>query len=100
MKEVTIATNMLALAKKKGGNKRSLMLRMVMPFLSREDGDALADSIDSKDTAKFNRTWNVIRQKIEHKLAASSHKAHASAEADDFEPLIDQMDAALRNLVV
>ena len=96
MIEVKIAENMLALAKKKKGNKRSLMLRMVMPFLSREVGDALADAIDSRDTGKFNRTWNSIRQKIEHKLASTRHKAHAATDGDD---LVTRMEEGLRELV-
>lgn len=78
-RDLKIASNVMALAsKRKGKNKRSVMLRTIMPFLSRETGDALADAIDKHDTAKFTNTWNKVRAEITAKLQKQRHSAHAS----------------------
>lgn len=79
-RELKIASNMLALAKgRKGGGKRSLMLRTIMPHLSQDVGDALADAIQRNDSAKFAKTWDRVKREIAAKLDKSKHHAHASA---------------------
>lgn len=92
-KELKIAGNMIALARKKPKNKRSAMLRMVMPFLSRENGDALADAIEDKDTKKFSKVWERIRKDLTHKLSMKQ-KATASSQSytlDDLENKLKSM---------
>ena len=77
-RDLKIASNIMALAsKRKGKNKRSVMLRTIMPFLSRQTGDDLADAIDKGDTAKFTNTWNKVRGEITAKLQKQRHSAHA-----------------------
>lgn len=83
-RDMKIMGNMLALAKRGGKgakSKRSLMLRMIMPHLSRETGDALAEAIDKGNTAKFNNAWNKVRDEIAHKIA-KRHQAHASSDVE------------------
>jgi hypothetical protein len=83
-RDLKIAGNIMALAaKRKGKNKRSVMLRTIMPFLSRETGDDLADAIDSGDTSKFTNTWNKVRGEISAKIGKRRHTSHASAETSD-----------------
>lgn len=79
-RELKIACNMLALAKgRKGGSKRSLMLRTIMPHLSQDVGDALADAISRNDSAKFTKAWDRVKKEIAAKL--DNHKQHAHASA-------------------
>ncbi len=80
-KQLVIAGNMLALARKrKGGSKRSMMLRTIMPFLSQGVGDELADAINSQDSAKFTNAWNKVRGEIVNKINSKHgrHSAHAN----------------------
>lgn len=67
-KDIAVSNNILALArrrKKKGkGNKRSLMLKMVMPMLSRENGDKLADAIKDRNPSAFKKVWDEIKNQI------------------------------------
>ena len=87
VKEAKIVGNMVALARKQPKSKRSAMLRMVMPYLSRDNGDMLADAIADKDTAKFEKVWNRIKLDIskkidsKHKSTSSSHSPWNSLEA-------------------
>lgn len=60
--------------KRKAKNKRSAMLRMIMPLLSRETGDKLADAIEQRDSASFRSIWNEVRKEVEHKLDNSRKK--------------------------
>lgn len=83
MRELTIAANMIALARNRSGsNKRSAMLRMIMPFLSKETGDSLASAIDSRDSAHFAKEWDKVKQEIvarlsiHHKKNAEKHLHH------------------------
>ena len=101
-RELKIAGNMLAIAKrKKGKNKRSIMLRTIMPFLSRETGDELADAISRNDSTRFSNVWNKVRGEISAKLAANhKHAAHAASEeqgiksfADIFQEVSAEFDA-------
>lgn len=83
-RDLKIVGNMLALARrggKKGKNKRSVMLRTVMPFLSQKTGDQLADAIIGNNPTEFTKVWNHVRAEI----AATLHRnrAHASAENVD-----------------
>ena len=81
MKELKIASNMIALARnRKGANKRSAMLRMSMPMLSRETGDKLADAIAKKSSKKFAQIWDHIKHEIKGKLD-HQHMATASEES-------------------
>lgn len=80
-RDIKILGNMMALAKRGGKgakSKRSMMLRMIMPHLSQETGDMLADAIAKGNTAKFNNAWNKVRDEIAAKLK-QRHAAHASA---------------------
>jgi hypothetical protein len=79
VKELVIASNMIALARnRKGGNKRSAMLRMIMPFLSRETGDKLANAIAEKSSKKFALMWDKVKHEIQAKL-----QGHHTATASD-----------------
>lgn len=88
MREAILLQNMVSLARKRGGkgkkagNIRSQMLRMVMPMLSREQGDALAQAIANKNVGKFRNIWDQIKQQLAEKLAAGHKQAHASADMD------------------
>jgi hypothetical protein len=79
MKELIIASNMIAMARshKDAGKKRSIMLRMIMPLLSKETGDKLATAIQKKDSRHFAKMWDKIKHEITHKLEAQ-HRATAS----------------------
>lgn len=72
MNEVYVLRNMLALAKSRKSNPRSLMLRMIMPFLSKEGGKLLEQAISHKDAQKFEREWDNIRKNIVKKLEAKA----------------------------
>lgn len=77
MKELVIASNMIALARgRKGSNKRSAMLRMIMPFLSRDTGDKLASAIDKRDSAHFAKEWDKVKKEITGRLSIQ-HKKNA-----------------------
>jgi hypothetical protein len=88
MKELAIAANMIALARnRKGANKRSAMLRMIMPFLSRDTGDKLASAIDKRDSAHFAKEWDKVKKEItarlsiQHKKNADKHLHHGKHKA-------------------
>jgi hypothetical protein len=100
MKELIIANNMIAIARghkpkkhktpkghsakhtvapnKTPGQKRSAMLKMVMPFLSRETGEKLALAIGNHDANKFAALWDQVKKEIVGKLEAQKHHALAS----------------------
>lgn len=90
MKELTIASNMIALARSHSdqGKKRSAMLRMIMPMLSKETGDKLASAISKKDSRHFIKLWDHIKHEITHKLDAAHRKHHhmATASMGDISP--------------
>lgn len=74
-KNKVVTHNMVALAKKKKGKgkgMRSKMLRMIMPMLSKENGDELASAIDKQDSAKFRKVWDSIREQVTDKLQSES----------------------------
>ena len=78
MRELTIAANMIALARnRKGDGKRSAMLRMIMPFLSRDTGDKLADAIARKDSKHFATEWDKVKKEITARLAIHHKKKQA-----------------------
>ena len=84
-REIKILGNIMALAKRGGKgakSKRSMMLRMIMPHLSQETGDMLADAIAKGNTAKFNNAWNKVRDEIGAKLK-QRHAAHANADMEE-----------------
>ena len=91
-RDEVIQTNMEALARRRGGkwfggkgkkkgkkkgSARSLMLRMIMPLLSRENGEKLASAIDSHNTHLVRE----VMGHITHDLVTQVQKyaAHASA---------------------
>lgn len=102
MRELLIANNMVAIARghkpkhptpkgKKGkhkkpkvsaakspAEKRSAMLRMIMPFLSRETGEKLAIAIVNRDQNKFASLWDSVKKEIVAKLEAQKHQSTAS----------------------
>lgn len=82
------ADNMVALARKKKGkgNSRSLMLKMIMPMLSNEQGEKLAKAIETNNVHLFNGVWDKIKHQIDqklenphHKIKRGHHSAHASS---------------------
>lgn len=107
-REIKILGNIMALAKRGGKgakSKRSMMLRMIMPHLSQETGDMLADAIAKGNTAKFNNAWNKVRDEIGAKLK-QRHAAHAGADeqftaedgffkvfGEEFGRMMDQINA-------
>lgn len=81
MRELTIAANMIALARnRKGDGKRSAMLRMIMPFLSRDTGDKLADAIARKDSKHFATEWDKVKKEITARLAIHHKKKQAHTQ--------------------
>lgn len=90
-RDLTVSENIMALARrrKKGGkkSKRSLMLKMVMPMLSRENGDRLADAIKANNSGEFKRVWDDIKGQLSEQL--ESNKATASSSSFD----IDEIDS-------
>lgn len=95
-KEKAISNNMVALARRRGrrgGNARSQMLRMIMPMLSREQGDKLADAIKNKSPQKFRIIWNRIRDQLEDKLAveASDNPFEGMSADEVYHSLIAQI---------
>jgi len=71
-KNTVIAQNMEALARRRGGKKkgnlRSQMLRMIMPMLSRENGDKLANAIQKRDVSALQSVWDDIKSQLTDKL--------------------------------
>lgn len=49
-------------------NKRSQMLRMVMPVLSHDLGEQLAEAIDKGDVGRMRGLWQKAGKEIEKKL--------------------------------
>lgn len=95
-KQETIKGNMLALArrrrgKKKGGSARSQMLRMVMPMLSREQGDALAKAIEDRNVTNFRITWDKIKAALSDKLASTSSAVVLDLESVSAEDAYNEM---------
>lgn len=84
MKELIVASNMIATArgrnrtKPNNSAKRSAMLRMIMPFLSRETGDALANAIHDRNSKKFAAIWDKVKHEVRQKL---EHPNKATAAA-------------------
>lgn len=84
MRELQIAANMIALARsRKGGSKRSAMLRMIMPFLSRETGDKLAEAINKQDSKRFAQEWDKVKKEITARLSIHHKKKGHHATAAD-----------------
>lgn len=79
MNEKLIASNMIAIARgRKGDAKRSAMLRMIMPFLSNQTGEKLAQVINDSDSARFGKIWDSVKHEIVHRLK-QKHKVKATA---------------------
>lgn len=80
-RDTKIVTNVMIMALAKGkspsAKKRSQMLRMIMPHLSRESGESLADAISQGNSHKFTQVWNQVRDEIAGKIG--HHRSHASA---------------------
>jgi hypothetical protein len=81
MKELTIASNMITMARNAQTlkQKRSLMLRMIMPLFSKASADKLADCIENHNSREFSNLW----QQMKPELAATLEKKRA---APDFIP--------------
>lgn len=86
-RDIKVLGNMVALSRrgKGAGSRRSMMLRTIMPHLSRETGDQLAEAIGKGDTEKFRRVWDKVKNEISQQIARSHHKAHASNSDEDEE---------------
>lgn len=83
-RDLKIINNVMIMAVARGkspsAKKRSQMLRMIMPHLSRESGDALADAISQGNSHKFTQVWNQVRDEIAGKIG--HHRSHASADGE------------------
>lgn len=109
MRELIIANNMIAIARghkqkkhhpphhgkgkhpkakveanKTPAQKRSAMLKMIMPFLSRETGEKLGLAIGARDANKFASLWDQVKKEIMGKLEAQKHSALAGNPMRDF----------------
>lgn len=84
-----IAGNMVALARKRQGNARSKMLKMIMPMLSRENGDQLAKAIQNSDSILFRKIWEKIKGDLSKKLESKRHTSHSSSQ-DDLSSLLHE----------
>lgn len=60
--------------KSAAANKRSGMLRMVMPLMSSTTGEKLADAIDSNDVDKLRAVWSHIGTELGAKLKERAKK--------------------------
>lgn len=83
--------------KKGGGNKRSQMLRVIMPHLSREIGDALADAIDKRSTSKFKQVWDKVKKSIVNQLA-TSESGDSELESISMEQLEEYREELLKGI--
>ena len=83
-RDIKILNNVMIMAVARGkspsAKKRSQMLRMIMPHLSRESGDALADAISKGNSHQFTQVWNKVRDEIAGKIG--HHRSHASADGE------------------
>lgn len=61
-------------SKKKGGNKRSQMLRMVMPLMSHTTGEKLASAIEANNPHKMREVWSQIGNEISKQLEQRARK--------------------------
>ena len=61
--------NLEATAKKK--SKRSMMLKMVMPLLSQENGDQLSQAIESGSPEKVRKVMDKISKQLAKKVQDS-----------------------------
>lgn len=59
---------------KKGGNKRSQMLRMIMPLMSHTNGEQLADAIDGNNIHKMREVMTRIMGEVSKKLEQRARK--------------------------
>lgn len=59
---------------KGGGNKRSQMLRMIMPLMSHTTGEQLANAIDGNNVERLREVWSRIGGEIARKLEARAKK--------------------------
>jgi hypothetical protein len=71
-RKTLVQDNLMVLAKSKSAKMRSKMLKMVMPLLSRDDGEKLAVAIHNKDRALFDSIWQKIQHIIDGKLESHS----------------------------
>lgn len=60
--------------KKKGGNKRSQMLRMVMPLMSHTNGEKLANAIDGNNVHLMREVMSHITQELAKTLEKRAGK--------------------------
>jgi hypothetical protein len=60
--------------KKGGGNKRSQMLRMIMPLMSHTTGEQLANAIDGNNVERLREVWSKIGGEIARKLEMRAKK--------------------------
>ena len=71
-RKTQIQDNLMVLAKSKSAKMRSKMLKMVMPLLSRDDGEKLAVAIHKQDRALFDSIWQKIQHIIDGKLESKA----------------------------
>lgn len=66
MKELAIASNMIVMARNATTlkQKRSLMLRMIMPLFSKASADKLADCIENHNSREFSNLWQSLKPEL------------------------------------
>lgn len=95
----TSELNMISLSKKRSGNARSKMLKMIMPYLSRENGEQLAEAIDKKKAGQFKAVWDKIKRDIGERLQSSHSSAEGKTGHDRFEGVtLEKVDATFAAL--
>jgi len=79
MKELAIASNMITMARnaKSLEQKRSLMLRMILPLLSKNTADKMASVITNHNSREFSQLWEQVKPEIANKLASDRAKQSA-----------------------
>jgi hypothetical protein len=76
MKELAIASNMISMARnaKTLKQKRSLMLRMIMPLFSKASADKLADCIEHHNSREFSNLWQNLKPELAKTLQEKRDK--------------------------
>lgn len=96
MKELAIASNMIVMARNATTlkQKRSLMLRMIMPLFSKASADKLADCIENHNSREFSNLWQSLKPELAATLEQKRDKPDwipneknlAIASIGDFSP--------------
>lgn len=94
--QLNVSKNLVVLARRRGrgrkkkGSARSQMLKMIMPMLSHEHGEKLADAIQHNNVSMLRNVWDKIKHDLSEKLA---HESTASDETffEDIQNIFEDM---------